>query len=98
MSLLPPNASAFEQAMELATARIGDVPVPFAPLWDPETCPVDLLPYLAFALSIDSWSPDWPEALKRARVRTAIDIQRHKGTVQSVRDIIALFGGNAVLS
>lgn len=92
-SLLPPNASSAERAIEAATARIGDVPTPLRDLWDPDTCPYELLPWLAWALSIDAWKPYWPEHIKRARLRTALDIQRRKGTAQSVRQVVAAFGG-----
>ena len=92
-TLLPPNATKLERALESATARASDVPVPLRALWDPTRCPIELLPYLAWALSIDTWSADWPEAVKRARVRRAMAIQRRKGTVRSIRDVIASFGG-----
>ncbi len=39
----------------------------------------------------------WPEAVKRARVRTAIAIQRRKGTAGSVRDVVAAFGGSVLI-
>lgn len=97
MSLLPPNASQLERGLEAASARAGNVAVDFTPLWNPQTCPIELLPYLAFALSIDTWDPAWPEATKRALVSTAIDIQRHKGTAKSIRDIIRTFGGQIAL-
>ena len=45
------------------------------------------------ALSIDAWKPYWPEAIKRERVRRALEIQRHKGTVESVRTVVESFGG-----
>lgn len=92
-SLLPPNATPFERAMEDATARAAAVPTPIEALWDPDTCPVALLPYLAFGLSIDAWSPDWSELTKRERIRRAIPIQRRKGTIRSIRDVVASFGG-----
>lgn len=93
MTLLPPNASALERALDHAIARISDVPTPFRDLWNPATCPVELLPYLAYALSIDSWSSEWPEVVKRRRVAQAIAIQRRKGTAISVRDVVSSFGG-----
>jgi phage tail P2-like protein len=96
-SLLPQNASRAERAIEAATARIGDVPTPIRDLWDPDTCPAELLPWLAWALSIDAWKPYWPEHIKRARLRTALDIQRRKGTAQSVRQVVAAFGGQVQL-
>lgn len=96
-SLLPPNATPLERGFEAASARLSAVPTPLDQLWNPDTCPVALLPYLAWALSIDVWSPDWPEGVKRERIRRAIAIQRSKGTLQSVQDVVASFGGSIVL-
>ncbi|HEY5804861.1 MAG TPA: phage tail protein I [Lysobacter sp.] len=96
-ALLPSNASSAERAIEAATARIGDVPTPLRDLWDPDTCPAELLPWLAWALSVDAWKPYWPEHIKRARLRTALDIQRRKGTAQSVRQVVSAFGGSVQL-
>ena len=93
LTLLPPNAGAEERALEQATARIGAVPVPLRSLWNPNTCPLDLLPWLAWALSVDSWSPDWSEAIKRNRIRAAIAIQRKKGTIGSIRTAVSVIGG-----
>lgn len=92
-SLLPYNATPFERDVEGVQARIGDVPTNIGSLWDPATCPASLLPWLAWSLSIDHWSPDWPEAVKRNRVAAAIEIQRRKGTAKSVRDVVTAFGG-----
>ncbi|WP_294257203.1 phage tail protein I [uncultured Sphingomonas sp.] len=96
-SLLPPNVTALERAIEAATARVGDLPVPLRDLINPDTCPLPLLPFLAWAVSIDAWSSDWPEAVKRTRVRRAIEIQRHKGTASSVRAVVESFGGAVAL-
>lgn len=93
-SLLPPNSTLQEAAIEAATARIGDVGTPLRDLWNPQTCPEPLLPWLAWALSIDSWKSYWPIEIKRARVAAALAIQRRKGTSQSVRDVISSFGGS----
>lgn len=91
-SLLPANATTTEKALEATTNRTTDLPVPLRQLWNPDTCPADLLPWLAWAMSVDSWQPYWPEAVKRARIKQAISIQRHKGTAKSVRDTVASFG------
>jgi phage tail P2-like protein len=93
-SLLPRNATAGEVAIEGATARIGDVPIPLRTLWNPDTCPAAFLPWLAWALSIDAWQPYWPESIKRARIRAAIEVQRRKGTIGAVRTIVEAFGGS----
>lgn len=92
-SLLPRNSTAAERAIEAAAARVGDVPTPLRDLWNPNTCPAELLPWLAWALSIDAWKSYWPEHVKRARIRTSLEIQRRKGTAQSVRQVVAAFGG-----
>jgi phage tail P2-like protein len=96
-SLLPPNATDTEHAIEATTERTTDLPVPLRTLWNPDTCPADLLPWLAWALSIDSWKDYWPEAVKRQRIRQAIEIQRRKGTAQSVRDVVESFGGGLAM-
>lgn len=87
-SLLPPNATATERSIEAATARLEDVPVPLRDLWDPWHCPEDLLPWLAWSLSIDTWKSYWSPDIKRARIARAIDIQRRKGTLKSVRAVV----------
>lgn len=97
-TLLPPNTSALEKALErLTVERIGDISVPLRDLWSAENCPEALLPWLAWALSVDQWSADWPLHIRRARVAAAIAIQRIKGTAQSVVDVVASFGGNVVV-
>lgn len=95
--LLPPNATRLERALDRATARIADIAVALRALWSPDDCPEDLLPWLAWALSLDSWSSDWPEAVKRQRVRRALDIARRKGTASSVRAVVESFGGSVAL-
>lgn len=96
-SLLPPNATRLEQALESAAARAADLPVPLRQLWNPDTCPVELLPWLAWSLSLDGWQPYWPERVKRQRIKSAIEIQRRKGTARSVREVVASFGGGLAL-
>lgn len=92
-TLLPPSAAPGTRALAGALARISDVPVPLRQLWNPYTCPLALLPWLAWALSIDAWKSYWPESVKRERVAQAIAIQRHKGTAESVRAVVQSFGG-----
>lgn len=95
--LLPFNASPLERGIEDAAAPIEALPAPIRQLWDPDTCDADKLPFLAWALSIDSWSSDWPESIKRERCRQAIAIARRKGTAASVRDTVESFGGAVAL-
>jgi phage tail P2-like protein len=96
MSLLPPNSSPLDRALEKAM-QVPAMPIVLGDIWNAQTCPISVLPWLAWSLSIDSWSPDWPEAVQRQRVATAISIQRRKGTAGSIRDIVAIFGGQIAI-
>lgn len=95
-NLLPPNATHAERALARA-AVTRPLPVDITALWDADRCPAALLPWLAWALSVDEWKAYWPETVKRARVRAAIAIQRRKGTWGSVRDVVAAFGGSILI-
>ncbi len=95
-NLLPANATHAERALARAIVA-RPLPVDITALWDADRCPTALLPWLAWALSVDEWKAYWPEAVKRARVRTAIAIQRRKGTAGSVRDVVAAFGGSVLI-
>lgn len=95
--LFRPNATLLERAMERATARIDDIFTNLRVLWSPKDCPENLLPWLAWSLSLDSWSTDWPVEIKRERVRRALDIARRKGTAESVRSVVESFGGSVAI-
>ena len=94
-NLLPPNATHAERGLARAIVA-RPLPVDITALWDADRCPTALLPWLAWALSVDEWKAYWPETVKRARVRAAIAIQRRKGTWGSVRDVVAAFGGSVM--
>lgn len=89
--LLPPNATALERGLSLAIARDGAIGFDLGALWDPWTCPADLLPWLAWGLSIDRWDPSWIDDQKRAATATAIAEQRHKGTPWAVEQVLQRF-------
>ena len=97
-TLLPPNATAQEYALESATARIDEVPIPIRDEWNPDTCPAGLLPWLAWAFGVDEWDSGWSEDAKRTTIRDAVMIQRRKGSVWSIKQAVANAGyGDAQL-
>lgn len=96
-SVLPPGTTPLEKALEQVAAALLDIQVAIRSVWSPGDCPIELLPWLAWGLSLDNWSSDWPVAIKRERVRKAIAIARRKGTAESVRTIIASFGGSVAI-
>ncbi|GFN47419.1 phage tail protein I [Candidatus Regiella insecticola] len=92
-SLLPYNATDQERALEETSAqRLTVVKIPLRTLWDPKTCPEDLLPWLAWALSVDRWDQNWSAAEKRAIIEASMFIHQHKGTVAAIRRVIKPFG------
>ncbi|WP_309261977.1 phage tail protein I [Lysobacter arvi] len=96
--MLPPNATPLMRALEeVGAAHLARIDVPTRDLWNPDTCPEPLLPWLAYSVSIDTWQSYWPEPVKRERIRRAIAIQRHKGTVGAVKAAVASFGATVVL-
>lgn len=91
-SLLPPNATAAERALEAAVARAFELPVGLRDLWNPATCPPHLLAWLAWSLSVDEWAPEWDDFTQRAVIAESLTIHLQKGTVQSVKRILELVG------
>lgn len=89
-SLLPPNATPQERAIEAAVAR--ELPACIRCTWNPETCPAGLLPWLAWAFSVDEWDAGWSEDAKRASIRDAVAIHRRKGTVWAIRRVLSAAG------
>lgn len=90
--LLPPNATPAERALALAVARLSAVPVGLEALWRPAACPAALLPWLAWALSVDHWDSAWSEAIQRARVVQAIGQHRIKGTPAAIERALVAAG------
>lgn len=90
--LLPVGSSTLEVAAARAASEIARVPVPLRTLWNWRTCPVNLLPYLAWALSVDRWDENWPEATKRNVIASSFYIHQHKGTISALRRVVEPLG------
>ncbi|EPV0752268.1 phage tail protein I [Enterobacter cloacae complex sp. 372C4] len=91
-TLTPPSSTRLERVAARVCASLGEVRVPLRQLWDPYTCQVDLLPYLAWAFSVDRWDESWAENVKRRVVQDAFYIHQHKGTTSAVRRVVEPFG------
>ncbi|WP_028318387.1 phage tail protein I [Desulfobulbus elongatus] len=91
-SLLPPSATAQERALAETIARISDVPVLVRESWNPDTCPAALLPWLAWAFSVDEWQSEWSEASKRAVIKTALYVHKKKGTLSALKRAVEPLG------
>ncbi|AZU58054.1 phage tail protein I [Ralstonia pseudosolanacearum] len=91
-TLLPPNATPLERRAARAGGRIERVPVPLRDLWNPATCPGELLPFLAWSFSVDRWNPAWPLAAKRAVTAASYFVHRKKGTIGALRRAVEPLG------
>lgn len=90
--LLPVGSTPLEIAAAQACARMADIEVPLSKLWNADTCPLVLLPYLAWAWSVDRWDEKWPEATKRSVVKAAYTVHKRKGTIGAIRRVVEPLG------
>ena len=97
VSLLPPNAADQERAIDLAIARLENIPAPLRTLWRPDECHSDLLPWLAWALSVDEWSDSWSDAVKRTAIAASMALHSTKGTPYAVKAALEMVGFTNVL-
>lgn len=89
--LLPGNAAPLERGISAAIGRLA--PARLVPtLWNPATCPPAVLPYLAWALSVDEWDDGWSVEKKRAVIAQARYIHQHKGTPAAIRRALDAIG------
>lgn len=92
MRLLPGNATDLERQAAEALAQIERVPVPIRDLINPDRCPVALLPFLAWAVSVDRWDSRWSESAKRGAIRSSYYIHSRKGTIGALRRVVEPLG------
>lgn len=89
-NLLPLNSTQLERAIEAALAEKTEIPL--RTLYNPDTCPAHLLPWLAWTWSVDRWDNKWSEAVKRSAIRSAFYVHAHKGTIGALRRVVEPLG------
>lgn len=89
--LLPSNQTRIEAALAAALRPTAD-PAVIRTLWSPWSCPERLLPWLAWALSVDEWDDAWREHIKRQVIAESLAVHRIKGTVAAVLRALAAAG------
>ena len=95
MTLLPPSASELERNLEVITQNLDDMPIHIRELWDPESCPESLLPWLAWSFSVDDWSDAWTTQQKRQAIKASFHVHQHKGTKGAVTRALSAVGYQA---
>ncbi len=94
VSKLPPSASKMERVMEqVFWEELVLIERDIRNFYDPYQCRVDLLPYLAWEMSVDYWDENWSEQTKRDVIAASNPIHTTKGTryaldksIESIRD------------
>lgn len=89
--LAPPSASALEAELARLSAYLDLVdPSVITTIWDAWRAPAALLPWLAWAMSVDVWDEAWPEVRRRQAIADAPAYHRFKGTWAAVERMLAL--------
>lgn len=79
--LLPNNTTKLEKLAAQAMQYAVQNPIIIAELINPQTCPVKLLPYLAWALSVDKWDEDWTDEQKRLVITQSYLVHKYKNCI-----------------
>lgn len=89
-SQLPLNSTPLELAIE--AANYENTLIPLRSLYNADTCPEHLLPYLAWAWSVDRWNNAWSSEAKRSAIRSAYTVHARKGTIGALRRVVEPLG------
>lgn len=84
-ALVPSNHRRLEHALAEVLAPLRAIetrPIEWA--WDAWRCPASLLPFLAYAVSVDFWDDGWDEIRKRRAIAESPAYHRTKGTRAAV--------------
>lgn len=90
-SLLPPNASTLLRDLEEIFGDSFDLPTLNRYVVNPDLAPAHILPWLAWALSVDDWSDNWPEQIRRNVIKASVEVHRKKGTIGALKKALQAF-------
>ena len=97
--LLPKNSTKLEQALDVQTQRIDNLPVTFDRLIDADNCPEAFLPWLAWSRRVEYWSGLWSESKKREVVKGARAFNAQRGTKSTLTQAMQNLGiGHSLLA
>lgn len=99
--LLPPGATQLERYLAATTGRLSQLPVQIDSLWDPSRCPAQLLPWLAWATSVDIWFDNKDDPVqqvnrRRALIRNNAFVHKHKGTRAAIQKALDAFSNVSI--
>lgn len=96
--LLPYCSSDLERELDVALSHIELAQIPIRDLWSPERCPLIALPYLAWAVRVQTWDSRWNERTKRRVVATSLDVHRIRGTRPAVEKALESMGADCEIT
>lgn len=91
-SLLPINSSALLRDLEKASEKSLDLKTLNRFVNNPDQIYDNLLPWLGWSLSIDSWDDNWSLDIKRKMIRNSILLHKTKGTRGSIKRALEILG------
>ncbi len=94
--LLPPQRTALEAALATVAELAVDTTT-LRHLWSAQHCPAPLLPWLSWALSVESWHEATSEDARRQLILASIEIHRRKGTPWAIRALLRALGYGEVV-
>jgi phage tail P2-like protein len=96
-SLLLANPTPWMRSVSEAVAAWAPMPTrALDTLWDPRTCPADVLPYLAWAVRLPLWSEAWSVNKRRSVIAAWIEISRIRGTREAFRRCLEIVNATLV--
>lgn len=90
-SLLPPNATILLKDLESSIGDSFNLPTLNRYVLNPDLAPVHILPWLAWALSVDDWDDGWSETVRRKVIKSSIEVHRKKGTIGALKKALEAF-------
>lgn len=90
--LVPSGSTPLEKRAAECLRLAVENPILIPDLINPDRCPEPLLPYLAWAFSVDKWDENWTDTVKRIAIKQSFFIHKHKGTLSAVKRVIEPIG------
>lgn len=97
-SLLPPNATKLELALEKAIYRSTNLDYHIDDLWNPNTVDETFITYLAWSLGVEIWSKDLNIEQKRQLLKDYVSIRKIRGTMAALKKALKAINVDAVIT
>ncbi|MFT7086973.1 MAG: phage tail P2-like protein [Rickettsiales bacterium] len=90
-TLLPLNVTDLLKDLESSSLRATNLEALNQYVLSPNQAPEHILPWLAFAVSVDDWSDNWSDEVKRNVIKASVGIHQIKGTIGALRSALEAF-------